>query len=251
MKVNNSRLVEEMMAINVKDTLLSRVNELTEIFYTIHCSMQKDNQIQDIVNYYLLFRKTLGHGVKKEKKKEKEEEEEEMEDVNCCHALRKLLKRDAVQEEEEEEEIDWSAMLEAGTDETDDTEGDTKGDTKGEKEEEEEEEEIDWSAMLETGIDESNTTTTNEIIWDIATTTEDITTSFTSSTPSTTTTLPLSTQKERNAILSDLDEILLFLKIRIWEMKEDSNAGDDLLRTIVTTTKENQLTIQGKDSKKV
>ena len=67
-------LVEEMMAINVKDTLLSRVNELTDIFYTIHCSMQKDNQIQDIVNYYLLFRKTLGHGVKKEEKEEKKEE---------------------------------------------------------------------------------------------------------------------------------------------------------------------------------
>ena len=250
MKGNNSMLVEEMMAINVKDTLLSRVNELTDIFYTIHCSMQKDNQIQDIVNYYLLFRKTLGHGVKKEKE-EKKKEEEEMEDVNCCHALRELLKRDAVQEEEEEEEeeeeIDWSAMLEAGTDETNDTKGDTKGETK--EDTKEEEEEIDWSAMLETGIDESNNnTTTNEIIWDIATTTEDITTSSTSpTTTSTTTTLPLSTQTERNAILSDLDEILLFLKIRIWEMKEDSNAGDDLLRTIVTTTKENQLNIQGKD----
>ena len=111
----------------------------------------------------------------------------------------------------------------------------------------EEEEEIDWSAMLEAGVDDDgsgggalSSAAAVEIVWDIEETDSAAAVEM-STTMSTTIAPPLASATERSDVLSELECLQYFLLQRKHETEEDSNSGNDLLRTIARETKVEEL----------
>ena len=215
----------------IRQRLENRVGELIAKFAAIHTCIQSDD-MNHIIQYYQLFQNKLMHNVNRPT-------------IGCCSAIRKLLVADVIDKvtdaegEEEEEEVDWAAMLEAGTDEDGTNSGSGSGSGSGEVEKEE----IDWSAMLEVGVEEEEkekekekekNPAAAEIVWDIGTVDDSDHTVVSNETKET----PLSTANERSNVLSNLEELTCFLKQRIFETNEDENLGQNMLRTIDSVKEE-------------
>ena len=225
----------------VRAALSSRVSsELDAKLQDIHRSFQENKTLLGVMNYYDVFRRALhgGGGSSVEAASDAS---------RSCPTLRSLLSREineiGGQAAAEEEEIDWSAMLEAGT------EGEEEGGAQptaaaAAAAAAAEEEEIDWSAMLEAGVDddgsgggESSSAAAVEIVWDI----EETDSAAAVEMSTTTTSPPLASATERGDVLSELECLQYFLLQRKHETEEDSNSGNDLLRTIARETKVEEL----------
>jgi len=204
--------------LNVKKLLNDRVqNELSELLNEMHTEIKQSVPLQECIDYYLFFQNTISTYIQHNRKPTehakddaKDDPQSDPEEKVCCAVLCQLMKKE----------------LSAAT-------------TTNQHEEEEEEEEVDWSAMLE---DTTSTTMDTTISWDI--TTSNLTDTSTDEEDDVSSKLfnpPLSSASERFQVLSDLEEMEIFYRSRIYEEKMDNENGKHLIRTISTMTKTKEI----------